>query len=957
MSGERTELERQALSRLDELLLLPESERAAALEAMAALEPALVAELRALLAVAPATTYAFAGAVGRAAEGFSDEQALAARPQVLGDYQVLELIGRGGMGEVYRGERADGQFQQRVAIKLLKRGMDSEEILRRFLRERQILALLTHPGVARLLDGGIAPDGRPYFVLEEVQGVPVTEYVERAKAPLGERLALFLEICDAVESAHQRLIVHRDLKPSNILVTDDGRVKLLDFGIAKVLGETGEPELTHTQLRIMTPAYAAPEQILGEPATTATDVYSLGVVLYELLTGRRPHERPTTSPSALLAALRVEKIERPSLVAARDGGGRRHRELAGDLDTIVLTALEPSLARRYPTVAAFSQDLRRYLAGRPIAARPATWRYQTGKFLRRHRVGVASAALALTALVVGLGVSLWQGDRARRAAVRAERTQAFLVSLFRSGDPWEGGAESLTVGQMLDAAVPRLETGLAGEPEVRAALEDALAQIYNRLGRLDTAAELAGRALEQRRRRFGADAVETGWSRVTRAEIEFARGEPEAALATLDAVPATLTDPDLVEAEELLRFLELRASALEQAGRSEEARVETERVMPRFLARFGPNHPDLGRLYALHGSHLANVGRLAEAEVSLTRALALRDKHLPPDHPWSVGIRMQLADLLDSLMRSTEALAMFESALAAQRRTLGPEHPLLAQTLIRYGFSLTNRGRLRESNAAYREALAIFERHDHYDAGAVLRYLGFNQVAEHRWQEGGESFFRAEEFLAGKFAAEHPMRLAAASSAGLALVKTGQLDLAVERLTRVLADLERIDGPTANTLRGPLSYLGEAERYRGRIAEALVLHRRQRDLAVAITGNEVSMPVAQADFQIALDLLAAEPPDLTEASRRLAASCAFVGKEAPESPRFGECLLITSQVSLLRGKRARAEREAADALAWVRQRYALGDPFLRDAEEVVARVHRNQTAGPIPAWAPAVARR
>ncbi|MDX1998745.1 MAG: tetratricopeptide repeat protein, partial [Thermoanaerobaculia bacterium] len=511
--------------------------------------------------------------------------------------------------------------------------------------------------------------------------------------------------------------------------------------------------------------------------------------------------------------------------------------------------------------------------------------------------------------------------------------------------------------QMLDAAVPRLETSLAGEPEVRAALEDALAQIYNRLGRLDEAGNLAERALGTRRERLGPEAPEVGWSLVTRAEVEFNRGDPQASLETLAAVPAPFGDASEVAAEERLRLHELRASALEQVGKSVEALAETERVLASFLEQFGPDHPELGRLHAALGSHFANLGRFAEAEAAFRRALQLREPFLPADHPWGVLLRVHLAEVLDSQSRFSESLAMFEQALAAQRRTLGPHHLDLAQTLIKFGFSLNTRGRLRESNEAYREALAIFEHHGHYDAGAVLRYLGFNLHSEHRWQEALESFLAAEQRLASSFSADHPMTLAAAGSVGLALVKVGRLEEGIERLRRVIVDLERTDGPTANTLRGPLSYLGEGERLRGRIDEALALHRRQRELAVLISGGATTLPTTQADFQIALDLLAARPPDDREARRLLAGACAFVREETPESPRVAECLLIESLVSLRLGERARAEREALAGLAWARQRFSPGSPFLRDAEDVVARVRRNQIAGPIPPWPPVGARR
>jgi len=290
---------------------------------------------------------------------------------VIGPYRVVRELARGGMGVVYLAERADGQFEQRVALKLMKRGMDSEEIHQRFLAERQILAQLTHPHIARLLDGGVSNEGQPYFAIEYVDGTAITAHCEARQLGVEQRLRLFLDVCDAVRYAHQNLVVHRDLKPSNILVTADGQAKLLDFGIAKLLRqETGETGLTQTGLRVMTPEYAAPEQVLGEPVTTATDVYALGAVLYELLTGRRAHHLQSRTPTEVERVICEVEPEAPSAVTT----GALRKRLRGDLDTIALTALKKEPERRYPTVEQLASDVARFLGGLPVTARPDTWR-------------------------------------------------------------------------------------------------------------------------------------------------------------------------------------------------------------------------------------------------------------------------------------------------------------------------------------------------------------------------------------------------------------------------------------------------------------------------------------------------------------------------------------------------------------------------------------------------------
>jgi tetratricopeptide (TPR) repeat protein len=327
----------------------------------------------------------------------------------LGRYRLLEEVGRGGMGAVFAAVRDDGEFEQKVAVKLIKGGLHSSAIARRFRHERQILASLEHPHIARLLDGGVSDDGAPFYVMEFVEGRPIDDYCRARGLDAPARLELFRQVCAAVSYAHGRLIVHRDLKPSNILVTEDGQVKLLDFGIAKVLSQTDDgARQTATQLGMMTPDYASPEQFRGEPATTATDVYSLGVVLYELLTGERPYD---------LRGLRLDEMLR----AVCETEPARPKTLGGDLDNIILKALKKEPERRYVSVEQFSEDIRRHLAGLPVSARPDTFTYRASKFVRRNKVGAVAATLIFLALVGGILATARQARVARRERERAEK--------------------------------------------------------------------------------------------------------------------------------------------------------------------------------------------------------------------------------------------------------------------------------------------------------------------------------------------------------------------------------------------------------------------------------------------------------------------------------------------------------------------------------------------------------
>src|SRR5215475_12190576 len=375
----------------------------------------------------------------------------------VGPYRVKRLIGRGGMGDVYEAERDDEQFRQQVAIKIIKRGMDTEFVRDRFLRERQILASLDHPHIARLIDGGATPDGSPYFVMEFVAGEPITDYCRRQSLSVNEKLKLFLKVCSAVQYAHQKLVVHRDLKPSNILIDEDGEPKLLDFGIAKLLSPDGSQPQTRTEtaLRLMTPEYASPEQARGQAVATTTDVYSLGVVLYELLTDRRPYEFRTYSPAEIERTICDTGIEEPSKVVGRMTGAdaKLARQLAGDLDNIAMMAMRIEPERRYQSVEQFSEDIRRHLAGMPVVARKDTFGYRAGKFVRRHKAGVAILAplIVLAVAMTDQAARIArERDRANQETATAQAATQSLVAMFEVADPDKARGNVITARELLD---------------------------------------------------------------------------------------------------------------------------------------------------------------------------------------------------------------------------------------------------------------------------------------------------------------------------------------------------------------------------------------------------------------------------------------------------------------------------------------------------------------------------
>ena len=484
----------------------------------------------------------------------SSDTALAGRS--FGPYEIVREIGRGGLGAVYLAIRSDGEYRKEVAIKLIRRGLDTEDILRRFRNERQILAQLDHPNIARLIDGGTTDDGLPFFVMEYVKGEPISAYCDTHQLGTSERLKLFRKVCSAVTYAHQNLVIHRDLKPSNILVTADGEPKLLDFGIAKLL--TADDELMFTQtapgLRAMTPEYASPEQVRGERITTASDVYSLGVLLYELLTGQKPYRLKTRTAEEVSRAITDQEPERPStaLAASADSKINRPASLSSDLDNIVLMALRKEPHRRYASVGQFSEDVRRYLEGLPVVAHKDTIPYRATKFIQRHKVGVAAAAVIALTLVGGIIATGWQAkrateqariaaeqahiageqariaaqerDRARVETAKAERINAFLQNILGTSsrrwvNPNPDRKQDATIKEALDEASRRAQAELGDQPEVLAAVLFSLGKSYLGQSKHDVAESHLRSALEIRRRVLGPEHQDTAISLTGLSEV------------------------------------------------------------------------------------------------------------------------------------------------------------------------------------------------------------------------------------------------------------------------------------------------------------------------------------------------------------------------------------------------------------------------------------------------------
>ncbi|HEV7784808.1 MAG TPA: serine/threonine-protein kinase, partial [Thermoanaerobaculia bacterium] len=865
----------------DELAELPPPVRAQRLAALEGEDPALAARLARLLA-ADGETAAFLARPAAELLGAEDDAGVESAPEPslpagtrIGSWLLLELLGRGGMGEVYLAERDEGTFTQRAALKLVKRGMDSRAIVRRFVRERQILSRLDHPGIARLLDGGSTGDGRPFFVLERVEGVPITEHCRDHCRTLEETLRLVQSVCAAVDSAHRSLVVHRDLKPANILVTADGTVKLLDFGIAKLLGggEEGEDAtapLTQLDARVLTPAYAAPEQILGEPITTATDVYALGVLLFELITGALPHGRERRTPGAMAQ----ETVERPSAVLRRIPGEesqRLARRAAGDFDLIVLTALHRDPARRYPSAAALGDDLQRFLDGRPIRARPDSRSYRLRKFAGRNRLPVAAAALGLAALLAGLGLALWEANAARIAARRAERVKSFVLSVFRQSDPNGAGGRALSASELLEEGARRIDPELAGEPATQAEVFEAVARIEYNLGLSVPAIAHAQRALALRKADHDATSLEVA--------------EAKRSLANVLRRP-----------EDRARAIDLLRQALATIRRRRgEAHLETAETLL-----------ELGR-------RLEQGQQYGEAEAAYRQALTRLKSTLGARHPQVASAEADLGGLLDRLSRPAEARVLLEEAIATQRAVLRPNHPQLADTLLSYGLLLVGRQELPAADAALREALSIYGP-DRYEAAHCLRYLGVSAIVKERYREAAALFTQAAETYARTLGPNDAERWRAIANVGWAHMELNQLALARRELTEAVAQIERLAGPESYEIRLPLKKLGETLARTGATTEAIATLERVKRLEEKLFGTAQHREVALSDLLLAKARLARRADgDRREARHLLDEALKIFSTLAPRDFVYGGVLLESGRLALADGDRARARRELAAA--------------------------------------------
>lgn len=773
---------------LDEILERPPEERDSAAAQLAADDDVVRVELLRLLQAAarsddflsrPAVELGGSFVIAPPPKATDSE-----RGRQIGHYRILKEIGRGGMGAVFLAERADDQFRQVVALKLLPHEWQNDVAIRRFVDERQILATMEHPAIARLIDGGVTDDALPYFVMQYVDGMPIDRYCDEQRLTIEQRLRLFSEVCAAVQYAHGKLVVHRDIKPSNILVTATGDVRLLDFGIAKLLSE-GTDSITSSGARIMTPEYASPEQVRGEPVTTATDVYSLGVLLYRLLTGQRPYRITGCSPFEIERAIVEEEPRAPSAVigeldaqmatsvadARETTPERLRRGLVGDLDVIVLRALHKQPDRRYASVEQFSTDLRRYLDGRPVLARRDTLRYRVRKFVGRNRTAVAASALAVIALLGGTAFSVWQArhamaqariaaaerDHALREEEKARQTANFLFTIFQASDPSHSHGAAVTARELLDRGARNVDRELTSPSDIRAGVLHEIGRAYLGLEDTGDAIRMLGRAIADRVALHGPENPDVALTLIDYGDALYHAGSKDSSLRVLERAARQSRRFFGNHDRRTADALNTLALSLQTMARYAEARA----LYNEALAMRRELHDSAGMTVSLVNIAWMeqSAGHLDSATRLLTTVVGIRRRLYGSDDPRTFSAVSSLGDIYRRQRAYDAAEPLLREALATGNKLFGPRSGNVGELLASLAEVAAHHGDVRSADSLYREGILVnrlsFGQNDARTAQAMNNYAGWLNERGHygaalRWYSDALAAYRSN------YGPEHP---------------------------------------------------------------------------------------------------------------------------------------------------------------------------------------------------------
>jgi serine/threonine protein kinase len=832
-------------------------------------------------------------------------------PRFLGSYELLEEIGRGGMGIVYVAEQKE-PVRRRVAIKIIKLGMDTREVIARFEAERQALALMDHPNIARIFEAGATETGRPYFVMELVRGVKITDYCDQHKLSTGERLTLFVQVCRAVQHAHQKGIIHRDIKPSNILVTlQDGMPvpKVIDFGVAKATGPslTEKTVFTAFEQIIGTPAYMSPEQteLGGLDIDTRSDIYSLGVLLYELLTGRTPFDSEELLRAGLDAMRRKIREEEPPRPSTRltsltneeltNVARRRQAEppklislVRGDLDWIVMKALEKERSRRYETTNGLATDVQRYLSDEAIVARPAGKVYRFQKLVRRNKLAFAAAGAVAAALIIGTAISVWQAARAVRAGNEAKANEqkahhitSFLTNMFESIDPAVAKQREITVREVLDEAGRTVATAFSNEPASELIMRRTLLDIYIKLGRDDQALPHAEAALLLAKSAGrNKDDAEVAAALNDVAGCLNALGRSAEALPGYEEALAMYQRLYRGDHSDVVASLNYVAFCLDALGRSADALPKLEAALAMSQRLHKGDDQDVAESLNNLASCLVSLGRPGDALPKYQAALDMRQRIYKDDNPSTVTSLDNVATCLDALGRGSEALTNYEKALAMAQRLYKGDHPYLATSLNNVAACLLDMGRPADAMPKYEAALAMRQRifqGDHHYVATSLNNLGLCLKALGRLPEALPKFEAGLAMFQRLYQGDHPLVATSLDNLAICLEALANSDDALPKYQQALEMRQRIYKADHPSVTRSLTRFGSCLNDLGRSAEAL--------------------PRLEAALAMSQRLYHGDHPETGRSSYNLAACLSSLGRSDEAVQKYSEAIAMFQRLA------------------------------------------------------------
>lgn len=922
----------------DAALALPEGQREGYLAQECAGEPELRADVETLLRAdqheglldSPLDAVA-RGLLAGGCDEVSAVSTLADGTKV-GPYRIVRELGRGGMGAVYLAERADGAYEQHVALKVVRASPVAGLLERRFLRERQILARLQHPNIARLLDAGVTEAGAPFLVMEFVSGEPITTWAEARSLAVEERLRLFLGVCAAVQFAHRNLVIHRDLKPSNVLVDADGRVRLLDFGIARLMEDsTPDGAGTRTDHLLLTPEYAAPEQIRGEPASTATDIYALGALLYELMSG---HKAVQLASRDLAEILRAVNEDPPRLGHRTDVAPSLQRRLRGDVEAITHKALAKDAERRYGSVESLAADVRRHLDHLPVEAQPEGVWYRTAKFARRHFLSVSAVAAIVLAVAAGLVGTAWQGYNRSLEARKAEEVKAFVLGLFSGADPMRARGEELTARELVEEGTTRIEREFVDEPAVRAEVMTFLADIHEKLGEPDKALTLVDQALTVLGTSGSVDAAASG-AQLVKGRALLAKGELDAATNLFRT--ALAADRDAKRFSAVAESLDQLAIIGRQRGDLPGSRQLTQEAYEIRQRELGSEHPDVADSLNNLGVVSRESGDYEAALRYHEQALAMRRRVLPPDHP-ATGVSLNnLGALLFAQGRYAEAETYFRQVLELDTRVFGDAHPMTIGASNNLGSSLLLQAKYTEAEPVLLRVLDYWRKTagaEHPNALVTLSNLASSYRGEGAYDKAEPLYARLIETWPKIVGPEHPNVAVAHYHLGTILLDRGALDEAEKHLRRSREIRRATRGDKHPEYADSLRELAIVALYRGRTTEAASLAAQA--LTLQRKALEAPHPALAATLLVQGRILRAEASVSAARAAEMEGLGMLRARLPADHPDIARALLELGRTQCAARQWPEAEQSLLEARGIFAQRFGEGSWRVADTDSWIA---------------------